>query len=58
MKIYSPHGQHYTSVDRELMLSYKEDTKGVILHEGINEAGSTASWTAVGLVLRHARRAR
>ncbi len=48
MKIYSPHGQHYTSVDRELMLSYKEDTKGVILHEGINEAGSTASWTAVG----------
>nr|WP_218566375.1 pyruvate dehydrogenase (acetyl-transferring), homodimeric type [Vallicoccus soli] len=47
-KIYSPHGQNYTSVDRELMLSYKEDTKGVILHEGINEAGSTASWTAVG----------
>ena len=28
MKIYSPHGQHYTSVDRELMLSYKEDTEG------------------------------
>jgi pyruvate dehydrogenase E1 component len=48
MKIYSPHGQHYTSVDRELILSYKEDTKGVILHEGINEAGSTASWIAVG----------
>jgi pyruvate dehydrogenase E1 component len=48
MKIYSPHGQNYTSVDRELMLSYKEDKKGVILHEGINEAGSTASWTAVG----------
>jgi pyruvate dehydrogenase E1 component len=48
MKIYSPHGQNYTSVDRELMLSYKESQKGVILHEGINEAGSTASWTAVG----------
>jgi pyruvate dehydrogenase E1 component len=48
LKIYSPHGQRYTSVDRELILSYKEDTKGVILHEGINEAGSTASWTAVG----------
>ncbi|MDQ1617342.1 MAG: pyruvate dehydrogenase component [Actinomycetota bacterium] len=45
-KIYSPHGQRYTAVDRDLMLSYKEDTKGVILHEGINEAGSTASWTA------------
>jgi pyruvate dehydrogenase E1 component len=47
-KIYSPHGQLYTAVDRELVLSYKEDEKGVILHEGINEAGSTASWTAVG----------
>ena len=48
MKIYSPHGQQYLAVDRELMLSYKESTSGVILHEGINEAGSTASFTAVG----------
>ena len=48
MKIYSPHGQKYTAVDRELMLSYKESASGVILHEGINEAGSTASFTAVG----------
>jgi pyruvate dehydrogenase E1 component len=48
MKIYSPHGQKYTAVDRELMLSYKESTSGVILHEGINEAGSVASFTAVG----------
>ena len=48
LKIYSPHGQKYTAVDRELMLSYKESTSGVILHEGINEAGSTASFTAVG----------
>ena len=48
LKIYSPLGQTYTSVDRELMLSYKESTAGVILHEGINEAGSTASLTAVG----------
>ncbi|GAB3303023.1 pyruvate dehydrogenase (acetyl-transferring), homodimeric type [Epidermidibacterium keratini] len=47
-KIYSPHGQHYTSVDSELILAYKESTDGVILHEGINEAGSTASFTAVG----------
>jgi pyruvate dehydrogenase E1 component len=36
------------AVDRELMLSYKESTSGVILHEGINEAGSVASFTAVG----------
>ena len=48
LKIYSPHGQNYLSVDRELFLSYKEDVKGHILHEGINEAGSVASWTAVG----------
>jgi pyruvate dehydrogenase E1 component len=47
-KIYSPHGQQYLSVDRELMLSYKESEAGQILHEGINEAGSTASFTAVG----------
>ncbi|MFI6158523.1 MULTISPECIES: pyruvate dehydrogenase (acetyl-transferring), homodimeric type [Micromonospora] len=47
-KIYSPHGQRYTSVDRELFLSYKEATTGQILHEGINEAGSVASFTAAG----------
>ncbi|MBV1854952.1 pyruvate dehydrogenase (acetyl-transferring), homodimeric type [Catellatospora tritici] len=47
-KIYSPHGQQYTAVDRELFLSYKESTAGQILHEGINEAGSIASFTAVG----------
>jgi pyruvate dehydrogenase E1 component len=47
-KIYSPHGQNYTPVDRELFLSYKESTKGQILHEGINEVGSVASFTAAG----------
>jgi pyruvate dehydrogenase E1 component len=47
-KIYSPHGQTYTAVDRELMLSYKESLTGQILHEGINEAGSVASFTAAG----------
>ncbi|HEU4544203.1 MAG TPA: pyruvate dehydrogenase (acetyl-transferring), homodimeric type [Jiangellaceae bacterium] len=48
LKIYSPQGQNYTPVDRELFLSYKEATDGQILHEGISEAGSVASWTAVG----------
>ena len=47
-KIYSPHGQNYTAVDRELFLSYKESTSGQILHEGISEAGSVASFTAAG----------
>jgi pyruvate dehydrogenase E1 component len=47
-RIYSPHGQQYTAVDRDLFLSYKEAKDGQILHEGINEAGSAASFTAVG----------
>jgi len=47
-KIYSPFGQNYTPVDRELFLSYRESTTGQILHEGINEAGSVASFTAAG----------
>jgi pyruvate dehydrogenase E1 component len=47
-KIYSPHGQNYTPVDRELFLSYRESATGQILHEGINEAGSVASFTAAG----------
>jgi pyruvate dehydrogenase E1 component len=47
-KIYSPHGQEYEAVDRDLLLSYKESTTGQILHEGISEAGSTASLIAAG----------
>ena len=47
-KIYSPLGQTYLSVDRDLLLSYQENIEGVLLHEGITEAGSAASWTAVG----------
>jgi pyruvate dehydrogenase E1 component len=47
-KIYNRLGQLYTSVDAKLMLAYKESETGQILHEGINEAGSTSSFTAVG----------
>jgi pyruvate dehydrogenase E1 component len=47
-KIYSPHGQRYDPVDAELLLSYKEDTRGQMLHEGISEAGSMASVIAAG----------
>jgi pyruvate dehydrogenase E1 component len=46
-KIYNPNGQHYISVDRELLLNYKESASGQILHTGINEAGSVAGFTAV-----------
>ncbi|TAM70051.1 MAG: pyruvate dehydrogenase (acetyl-transferring), homodimeric type [Microbacteriaceae bacterium] len=47
-KIYNPNGQHYTSVDRELLLAYKESPQGQIIHVGINEAGAAAAFTAVG----------
>ena len=47
-KIYSPHGQTYDAVDRELLLSYKESEQGQILHEGISEAGSMGSAIAAG----------
>ena len=47
-KIYNPKGQNYLSVDRDLVLAYKESPQGQILHTGINEAGSTAAFTAVG----------
>jgi pyruvate dehydrogenase E1 component len=47
-KIYSPHGQTYDAVDRNLLLSYKESEKGQILHEGISEAGAMGSVAAAG----------
>jgi pyruvate dehydrogenase E1 component len=47
-KIYSPHGQNYEAVDREMLLSYKESKTGQILHEGITEAGSMGSFAAAG----------
>lgn len=47
-KIYNPNGQHYTSVDRELLLAYKESPQGQIVHVGINEAGALAAFTNVG----------
>jgi len=47
-KIYDPHGQTYEAVDRNLLLSYKESTKGQILHEGISEAGAMGSTIAAG----------
>jgi pyruvate dehydrogenase E1 component len=47
-KIYSPFGQKYDAVDRDMLLSYKEATDGQILHEGITEDGSTASFIAAG----------
>ncbi|WP_136611333.1 pyruvate dehydrogenase (acetyl-transferring), homodimeric type [Sinomonas albida] len=47
-KIYNPKGQNYLSVDRDLVLAYKEAPEGQILHAGINEAGSIAAFTGAG----------
>lgn len=44
--IYSPHGQKYIPQDREQLSYYKEDQKGQILQEGINELGAASSWLA------------
>jgi pyruvate dehydrogenase E1 component len=44
--IYNPDGQKYTPVDKDQVMYYKEDVKGQILQEGINEAGGMSSWIA------------
>ncbi|WP_063657354.1 pyruvate dehydrogenase (acetyl-transferring), homodimeric type [Candidatus Arsenophonus triatominarum] len=44
--IYNPNGQQYTPQDREQVAYYKEDEKGQIFQEGINELGAGASWLA------------
>ncbi|MDF9715828.1 pyruvate dehydrogenase (acetyl-transferring), homodimeric type [Nocardioides sp. ChNu-153] len=48
VKVYNPMGQTYESVDRNMLLAYKESTSGQLLHEGISEAGAMASATAAG----------
>ncbi|WP_295579334.1 pyruvate dehydrogenase (acetyl-transferring), homodimeric type [uncultured Lamprocystis sp.] len=44
--IYSSLGQLYEPVDADQVMSYREDKKGQILEEGINEAGAMSSWIA------------
>jgi len=46
--IYSSVGQLYEPVDKDQVMFYREDKKGQILEEGINEAGSMSSWIAAG----------
>ncbi|MFA9283829.1 MULTISPECIES: pyruvate dehydrogenase (acetyl-transferring), homodimeric type [unclassified Comamonas] len=54
--IYNPHGQQYTPVDKDQVMYYKEDTKGQILQEGINEAGGMSSWIAAATSYSHSNR--
>ena len=46
--IYSSVGQLYEPVDKDQVMFYKEDKKGQILEEGINEAGAMSSFIAAG----------
>jgi len=46
--IYSSKGQLYTPQDADQFMYYREDKKGQILEEGINEAGAFCSWLASG----------
>ena len=46
--IYSSKGQLYTPQDADQLMFYKEDKKGQILEEGINEGGAFCSWLAAG----------
>ncbi len=44
--IYSQVGQLYHPEDANQLMFYKEDQKGQLLQEGLNEAGGIASWIA------------
>jgi pyruvate dehydrogenase E1 component len=44
--IYAPEGQLYEPMDAGDIMPYREDRKGQILQEGINEDGAMSSWVA------------
>ncbi len=44
--IYSSSGQLYQPEDSDKVMWYKEDVKGQVLQEGINEAGAFSDWIA------------
>ncbi len=46
--IYAPKGQLYEPMDADQLMYYREDKKGQVLEEGINEAGAISSWIAAG----------
>ena len=46
--IYASAGQLYEPVDSDQLMYYREDKRGRILQEGINEAGAISSWMAAG----------
>ena len=46
LAIWNQLGQLYTPEDKDQLMFYKEDKKGQILQEGINEAGAMCDWMA------------
>lgn len=51
--IYAPFGQVYTPEDQHELMYYREDQKGQLLQQGINEAGAMASWIAAATAYSH-----
>ncbi|MGB0721491.1 MAG: pyruvate dehydrogenase (acetyl-transferring), homodimeric type [Gammaproteobacteria bacterium] len=51
--IYAVDGQLYEPEDSDQLMFYKEDKKGQVLQEGINEAGGMCDWMAAGTAYSH-----
>jgi len=51
--IYSSVGQLYEPMDSDQIMYYREDIKGQILEEGINEAGAFSSWIAAATAYKY-----
>ncbi|HKJ22449.1 MAG TPA: pyruvate dehydrogenase (acetyl-transferring), homodimeric type, partial [Gammaproteobacteria bacterium] len=51
--IYAAEGQLYEPEDSDQVMYYKEDKKGQVLEEGINEAGSFSSWMAAATAYKY-----
>lgn len=51
--IYSPYGQLYEPQDASSLMWYREDRKGQILEEGINESGAFSSWLSAATAHVH-----
>jgi pyruvate dehydrogenase E1 component, homodimeric type len=51
--IYSSVGQLYEPQDAGQLMYYREDKKGQIIEEGINEAGAFSSWMAAGTAYKN-----
>ncbi|SFR58031.1 pyruvate dehydrogenase E1 component [Marinobacter daqiaonensis] len=51
--IYTSEGQKYVPQDRDQIMYYREEKKGQILQEGINEDGAMAAWMAAATSYSH-----